>query len=75
MSTIRFSTGKEMNFYCGFVGLNPEFEISQGFDGLVYPYEDNSIDEPTDSWLLNKTEQLELCDIMIKRWSEFKASL
>lgn len=76
---IKFSTGKEIEPNAGYVGLSPDFGISEGYDGTYCDYDeyleivDNA--EPGDHNVLTHQEQLELCVIMISRWQAFMDKL
>lgn len=78
-NTLTLSSGKILQVNCGFVGLNPAFEISEGYDGPINKFEEesqwNETLTPEDSWTITRTEQIELCNIMLTRWQTFKNKL
>jgi hypothetical protein len=47
---------------CGIVGLSPEGEVSEGYDGGFWYNDSDS---------LTPTERIELGEYMISRWREF----
>lgn len=55
-----FSTGKKLRVNCGYIGLNPFFEVSEGYDGGL------------DEFNYTKSEAIEMADYMIELWKEFK---
>lgn len=60
-----FESGREIDPYCGFVGINEDGEISEGYDDTYTigrkPYIYNS---------LSKQEASELAEFMIERWKK-----
>lgn len=63
-----FDSGQSRYANGGIIGLGPDLEVSEGYDGCFYS---------GDSWLskkdsLSKEDLLELADFMIERWSQFK---
>ena len=79
MDYITFSTKKTIAPNRGFVGLNPEGQISEGFDGQYILEGDDSYGEydSTNSYQeqLSLQEQIELADIMVLRWLKFRDSV
>lgn len=74
------STGKDLYANREIVGLTPDFELTEGYDGPINKYEEyrDFIDEdvqPADSYVVTRQEQVEVADIMILRWQEFRASV
>lgn len=77
---LTLKNGKKIYCNLGIIGLDPkpeegEWTISQGYDGGV-PYATYSQywgkgDEEFLDYI-TKAEMLEICDIMIARWNEFK---
>ena len=69
--TVYFSSGKTAYANCGIIGLSPELEISEGYDGGIYwpvygePRECN----------LTAADMAELADYMIEQGARFKATL
>ena len=57
-----FSTGKEKYANNGIIGLSPELDITEGYDGGFEEDEDD----------LTKEEQIELAEYMIEAWARFK---
>ena len=64
-SEITFSTGKNVSAYRGIIGLAPDGDVTEGYDGELFP---NFDDEPS----LTPAECVELGDYMVKKWSEFR---
>lgn len=63
-----FSTGKMRCANNGIIGLSPEMDVYEGYDGWFYEREvDDYFGEA-----LTKAEQIELADYMIDAWSKFK---
>jgi hypothetical protein len=79
--SFKLSTGKEVDANCGIIGLGPapEYTIGEGYDGHLEKYGDRKgwDDEakPTDPYSYTREEQIEIADIMIARWQEFKLSV
>lgn len=64
-----FSTGKIMYANLGIIGLSPELDVYQGYDGYFDVHKNDwDDDEP----VLTKTEKIELADYMIAEWQKFK---
>ena len=55
-----FSTGRIASANCGIIGLSPNLEISDGYDG--------GFDGTRN---LTKEERVELANYMIEKWKEF----
>jgi hypothetical protein len=68
--TFTFSSGKEIAANKGIVGINPDLEIYDGYDGQIevfaYSFEKDSM-EPT----LTPEEALELSRFMVELWQGF----
>jgi hypothetical protein len=73
---IKLKSGREIYANCGAVGINEDddgFQISQGYDGRIpWPHLDCDQPDPTD---LTADDMRELADILIDRWTRFRASL
>lgn len=71
---IKLSTGKILDPHCGFVGINVDGELSDGFDSCFYCYEDEhvrswgSADSPD---VLTRDERIELAEVVISRWQQW----
>lgn len=70
----RLSTGKEVYANNGIIGLGPEPDLAmfEGYDGNLNSFEtvqtwDEDVKE-TDTWVLSRTERVEICEMMIVRW-------
>jgi len=68
---VLFSTGKIKDANCGFIGINPSLEVSEGYDGTFYS--DNESRWLNDEDKLTKAELTELADYMIDLWKKFKS--
>jgi len=58
---VTFSTGREFVANFGIIGISPNLEVYEGYDGHVF-------DGPAD---LSEEERRELADHMIERWIAF----
>lgn len=71
MPGITLSTGKVVDAAFGIIGINEQGEVFEGYDGHIF--------SPTDAEfldvdpLLSTVERIELAEVMIARWSKFKA--
>ena len=63
---LRLATGKELYLHLGIIGLSPDLRASHGYDGGVFDFESVEWSE------LTKTELIEIADLMIERWNQFK---
>jgi hypothetical protein len=61
-----FSTGRRFYANKGIVGLSPNLEISEGYDGGI---EDKWCEPPR---VLTRAEKVELADYMIALWTEYR---
>jgi hypothetical protein len=61
--TILFSSGKILYANNGIVGIDPDLNLSEGYDGKIRQCQ------------ITSKESLELAEYMIKKWSEFKANI
>lgn len=76
---LKLSNGKEVYANCGIVGLAPKPENdeiwmpSEGYDGgFPTPTFSPFYEAGESSAEITKFEMLEVCDIMITRWKEYK---
>ena len=53
------STGKEISANCSILGINPELELHEGYDGKIY--EDD----------LTSQEKLEIAEYAMALWQEY----
>lgn len=60
--TIILSTGRTMYANCGIIGIDPELNVSQGYDGQLFRFGENS---------LTPEERREISDYMIDLWTRF----
>lgn len=58
------SNGREIDANCGFIGINSEGELSEGYDGHLC-FGDS------DRGKLNAAERKEIADFMIALWVEW----
>jgi hypothetical protein len=66
-----FSSGREKYANNGIIGLSPDMEVTEGYDGGFHqPHEDWMDDNSS----LTREEQIELADYMIEAWSKFRKS-
>lgn len=71
---IKLKSGYELYANCGFVGINEELNVAEGYDG--------SLPEPSYGEFYDKdypgpskADMLELCDILIDRWTRLRAKI
>lgn len=67
-NNVIFSTGKEKYAHVGIIGLSPELEVFNGYDGPFHMPEALDFEEER----LTKAEQIELAEYMINEWQKFK---
>lgn len=60
---IVFSSGRTIYTHRGIIGLSPDGDLFQGYDGKFYPDD------------VHADDARELADHMIERWQKFKAGL
>jgi hypothetical protein len=61
---------------CGYIGINDELEISEGYDG-VFPEAQPGYQSQGD-WddgPLSKEDMLKLADLMIWRWTRYRKAV
>lgn len=63
------STGKKIDIYSGFIGINKAGDLSGGYDNYIYS---NNWDEGNRDYKLTKLELIEIADYMISVWNKFK---
>ena len=69
---IKLSSGRTITAVMGIIGISPDLEVFEGYDGYVdWP--------PLEGWAegnkLTADDMCELADIMIDRWQRFRAAL
>ena len=69
---VTFSTGKTRYANRGIIGLGPDMEVSQGYDGIFYSGEDEELYRDSAD-LLSNTDLIELADYMIEQWKTFRS--
>jgi hypothetical protein len=67
--TYRLSTGRQFEANRGIIGLAPDFEVSEGYDGELSEVRGEHWDKAV-RWTL--TERVELADFMIAQWRAFR---
>lgn len=69
-SKVILPSGRSIYANNGIVGLSPEMEVSQGYDGRVEwpPFDDE--DNP-----LTADDMRDLADLMIRQWARFREML
>ena len=73
--TIKLSTGKEVYAFCGIVGISltdKENQLTYGFDGKIHVVGVKPEPDPDD---LTNQEAIELAELMIARWTEYRNSI
>jgi hypothetical protein len=65
------SSGRRLYASRGIVGINPEMEVYEGYDGKIYTGP-SYYPAATPGW--SHEEKCELADFMISLWTKFKAS-
>jgi hypothetical protein len=69
---VTFSSGRTMYANQGILGLSPDLELYEGYDGGVWVFDENG------NWALGPEEPptrvdlVELADMMMVRWQQFK---
>lgn len=71
MCKLILASRKEIDANRGFIGLNPDGDISEGYDGYLHMVGN----DPEDYSYLTIEERKEIADIMISRWTKFKVAL
>jgi hypothetical protein len=68
------SSGRRLYANRGIVGINPEMEVYEGYDGKIYTtiYTRPLFPGEISGW--SHEEKCELADFMISLWTKFKAS-
>jgi len=64
-----FSTGTELQANCGVIGIGPDLEITEGWDGGFY---NPSVYFDEEDYPLTPVERIELAEFMIAKWKKFK---
>lgn len=67
---LEFSSGNTAYAHGGIVGLSPEGQVTQGWDGGIAAPDGNTYDDPPD---IGPADCVELADHMIKQWHAFRA--
>lgn len=73
---IALSTGRKVYANCGIVGIKPADPgggLSYGYDGSIPTYRDSEFMSDQEDQL-SPAECVELADIMIAAWQQFRAS-
>lgn len=64
---LKFSTGRVILANCRLIGINPSYQISEGYDGIIMlPGTEESLSGFT------REEKVELANYMIALWTGFK---
>ena len=58
-----FTTGRKETANCHIIGIGPDLEVSDGYDGGGFDYS------------LTREEKIELADYMIALWQKFKEKI
>jgi len=67
---IKLSTGKEVYANNDIIGIGPELDaIYEGYDGAIWTDDGRMTDHIHH---LTRAERVEIADLMIKRWMEFR---
>ena len=70
---IKLSSGRTITAVMGIIGISPDLEVFEGYDGYVdWPPLEGWADEGNK---LTADDMCELADIMIDRWQRFRAAL
>jgi len=67
-----FSSGRTRGASCGIIGLAPNMEVSEGYDGGFYSGADGE-DWKDEGDELTKQDLVELADYMIEQWGKFRS--
>ena len=63
-----FSTGKVRYSNNGIIGLSPDGDVTEGYDGGFWSRDESEFRDDT----LTPAERVELADYMIERWKTFR---
>ena len=69
------STGHGLCVNCGFIGINAELELAEGYDGYPCPHDTQTNKRIWDECcqpIFTKAEREELADYMIGLWTKWK---
>lgn len=66
-NVITFSSGNSFYACGGTVGIAPNMEAREGYDGILHS------DRLGDRYKMDKEDRIELADYMINQWQKFKA--
>ena len=66
--TVIFSTGTKRYANNGIIGLGPDYNVSEGYDGGFWAPCESEYRESE----LTPAERIELADYMIERWKTFR---
>jgi hypothetical protein len=67
---ITFTSGRERYASNGIIGLGPDGEVTEGYDGSLWSVEEVDWREP--EACLSPADRVELADYMIERWKTFR---
>lgn len=72
---VLFSTGREKNAHGGIIGLSPDMQVTDGYDGEFYRPKESWMDDDDYSEYVRLTpeERVELADYMITAWKRFRS--
>lgn len=74
---IKFKSGREYDANCGIFGITEmqpgKFEITEGYDSDFQPWPPGEHADPETAF--SADDMREMADMMIDRWTRFKASL
>jgi hypothetical protein len=68
---ITLSTGTVLTPNAGYVGINDELRVCEGYDNDIHPQLRQDWMDDEDGPFLTPTEQIELGLLMIERWQRF----
>ncbi len=69
---IILKSGKKIYAHRNIVGIDDKLELSQGYDGGMPATPNCDYYADMDDNILTKEETLELADLMINRWQQFR---
>lgn len=66
------STGKIVDANWGILGLNFDGDLTEGYDGIIEYHDSAGRDPELGGSVLTPAERVEIADIVIKQWTEFR---
>ena len=73
--TIVLPSGKTLDAFCGIVGIDADLNVTEGYESGLRQWVNDTDPRWREAYpeLLTAGEQIELCDLLIDRWTRLKA--